>query len=344
MKGLTSAVRLSIVTLFVSMSWVSTQELCFSKPTSALDHTHVTQASSPLADSNYLESTLERNFVTVGIGQSDFSLEQPILNDPYYDKQWALHRIGLQELRQATKEGSNAIIAILDTGIDKNHEDLYGKVIAETNFTNSPTASDAYGHGTHIAGIIAASANNGKGIIGLAPESGLINVKVADDEGVSKAELVAKGIIWATDKGANIVNISLQFKEPSPDLEAAVNYAWSRGIVVVAAAGNNSNNLPIYPAFYENCIAVAAIKQDHTLAPLSNYGDWVDVVAPGFNICSTIPGDTYGCKTGTSFAAAYVSGLAALLFSVTNDSNGDGRINDEVRAAIEAYCLRVCTG
>jgi len=264
--------------------------------------------------------------------------EALIPNDPYLDEQWALSQIQMPKLWQITTGNREILVAILDTGIDQNHEDLKGKVVAEVSFTDSPTPNDIYGHGTHIAGIIAANSNNGVGIAGMAPGSQLMNVKVANDKGRCQASAVVKGIIWAVNNGANVINISVELEEPSPELEGAVNYAWSQGVVIVAAAGNEGSQSPVYPACYENCIAVAATRQDDTLAPLSNYGDWVDIAAPGFNIYSTLPDNSYGYKSGTSFASAYVSGLAALLFSVVTDTNGDGRLNDEVRAAIEDGC------
>ena len=267
--------------------------------------------------------------------------EASIPNDPYLERQWALSQIQIRELWQTTSGGSEILVAVLDTGIDQNHEDLDGKVVVEANFTDSPTPGDIYGHGTHIAGIIAAYSNNGVGIAGVAPESRLMNVKVADDTGGCQASTVARGIIWAVDNGASVINVSIEFSEPSPELEDAVNYAWSRGVVIIAAAGNGGSESPVYPACYENCIAVAAIRQDDTLAPLSNYGDWIDVAAPGFNIYSTLPDNGYGYKSGTSFASAYVSGLAALLFSMVTDTNGDGKLNDEVRAAIENSCQQI---
>jgi len=288
---------------------------------------------------NVGEQTLKKDLV----GNTQFSdyfsgisPGQPISNDPYSHKQWALSRIQVPELWQVATEDQGILVAILDTGIDKNHEDLADKVVAEINFTDSPALGDLHGHGTHIAGIIAAIINNGKGIAGVAPGSRLMNVKVADDDGRCKASEIARGIIWAVDNGANVINISLELKEPSAELENAVNYAWYRGAVVIAAAGNNGDDLPVYPACYENSIAVAATKQDNTLAPLSNHGDWIDLTAPGYNIYSTLPGDCYGYKSGTSFATAYASGMAALLFNVVTDENNDGRLNDEVRAALEA--------
>ena len=259
-------------------------------------------------------------------------------NDPYMEKQWALSQIQMQGLWPTATGGSGILVAILDTGIDQDHEDLEGKVVFEGNLTDSPTPSDVHGHGTHIAGIIAAYSNNGVGIAGVAPECQLINIKVADDRGRCDASRVAKGIIWAVDKGASVINVSIELGAPSPELEDAVNYAWGQGVVILAAAGNEGTQSPVYPAGYEYCLAVAATRQDNTLAPLSNYGDWVGVAAPGFNIYSTLPGDSYGYKSGTSFATAYVSGLAALLFGVVTDTNGNGRLNDEVRAALEESC------
>ena len=264
-----------------------------------------------------------------------------VTNDPDIEKQWALGRIHLSDLWPITQGSPETLVAVLDTGIDRNHEDLSGKVVAETNLTDSPTPDDIYGHGTHVAGIIAANSNNGVGIAGVAPGSRLLNVKVADDKGRCSASVVAQGVIWAANNGASVINISLELREPSPELEKAVNYAWSKGAVIIAAAGNDASRLPVYPAYYKNSIAVAATKQDNDLAPLSNYGDWVDVAAPGFNIYSTLPGNSYGYETGTSFAAGYVSGLAALLFSIVTDTNRDGMVNDEVRAAIETECLEI---
>ena len=256
--------------------------------------------------------------------------EPLISKEPYVYKRWVLNKIKVAGSR-------GALVAILDTGIDRNHEDLNGQIIAEVNFTASPVPNDSYGHGTHVAGIIAAK-DNGVGIVGIAPGCPLLNVKVADDSGRCQASALAKGIVWAANNGANVINISVEIREYSPELEEAVNYAWSEGAIIVAAAGNDGNELPVYPAYYENCIAVAATGQDDNLAPLSNYGDWVDVAAPGFKIYSTLPDNSYGYKSGTSFACAYISGIAALLFDVVNDTNGDGRVNDEVRVAIESGC------
>jgi thermitase len=246
----------------------------------------------------------------------------------------------VSRLWQLTAGSHETTVAVLDTGIDQDHEELDGQVIAETNFSNSFTPNDIHGHGTHVAGIIAAK-NNGLGVIGVAPGCLLLNVKVADDTGRCSALVLAKGIIWAVDSGANVINISIEIREPSPELERAVNYAWSQGCLIIAAAGNHGSESPTYPAYYENCLAVAAAGPDNNLIPLSNFGDWVDVTAPGLNIYSTLPDNDYGYKSGTSFACAYVSGIGALLFDIVTDTNSNDQLNDEVRAIIESGCQEI---
>jgi len=286
------------------------------------------------------------------VGSSSFAQDQPYRysqdnqlelltpNDPFFSEQWALITIQASSLWQITKGSQEVLVAILDTGIDQNHEDLIGQIVAAVNFTDSPTTNDIYGHGTHVAGIIAAE-HNSVGVAGLAPGCKLLNVKVADDRGRCQVSDLARGIIWAVDNGADVINISIQIKESSPELEQAINYAWDNGAVIIAAAGNNGSQSPIYPAYYNNCLAVAAVKQDDSLAPLSNHGDWVNVAAPGFQIYSTLPDNSYGFESGTSFATAYVSGMAALLFSVVTDTNGNGMLNDEVCSAIETGCQEI---
>lgn len=240
---------------------------------------------------------------------------------------WGVVRIGAPQAWEMTAAGRAVIVAVLDTGISRSNLDLADRVVAEINFTSSPTSDDLYGHGTHMAGTIVA----------VAPECLLINVKVADDRGRCDPEVVARGIIWAADQGANVINISLAM-EGSPGLEEAVDYAWNRGAIVLAAAGNRGRSDPAYPAYYANSMAVAGTNRNDSLALLSSYGHWVDVAAPGLNIYSDLPGNQYGYKTGTSAAVAHVSGVAALVFSVSEDRNGDGALNDEVRGAIENSC------
>jgi subtilisin family serine protease len=223
------------------------------------------------------------------------------------------------------------IVAVLDTGIDADHEALCSVVASEINFTDSPAGVvDIYGHGTSIAGIIAANGDDNFRVQGIASNCRLLNVKVVDDRGHYNMSDLVNGIRWAVDNGANIINISLVSEEKSTDLETAINYAWQNGVVIVAAAGNGGTNKPVYPAAYDHCIAVTAVDGNNNLIPLANYGDWVDIAAPGYKIYSTLPGNNYGYVYGTSFATAYTSGLAATIFPLVQDSNDDGKSNDEI--------------
>jgi thermitase len=245
-------------------------------------------------------------------------------------ERWGVNKTEAPRAWQITRGDRSIIVAVLDTGIDKDNHYLADRVVAEVNFTNSPTTDDLYGHGTHMAGTIAA----------IAPECELMNVKVADDVGKCQPSVVARGIVWAVNHGAQIINLSLSMVA-SRDLEDAIDYAWSHGALLVAAAGNRGGSEASYPAYYPSCLAVAGTNEDNALALLSSYGDWVDLAAPGFNIYSELPDNQYGYKTGTSAACAHVSGVAALVFSVAEDSNGDGAVNDEVRWAIENSCTPI---
>jgi thermitase len=261
-----------------------------------------------------------------------------VSNDDYSGRQWAIPKTMVPEAWEVTSGESSVVIAVLDTGIDIEHEDLVGKVIAEVNLTNSLTTDDLYGHGTHVAGIIAAVANNDVGIAGVAYDCRLMNVKVADDYGIFYGSVAAKGVRWAVDHGAKVINMSLFSIEPSRHLEEAIDYAWSKGVIVVAASGNCIGTKAAYPAYYSNCLAVAATDSNDCLASWSSCGEWVDLAAPGVDIYSTLPGNQYGSKSGTSMAAAHVSGLAGLLCALRSDKNSNGFVNDEVRAAIESGC------
>jgi len=253
--------------------------------------------------------------------------------DNHLAQRWGLSKIQAAQAWSIARGGQPIVVAVLDTGIDKDNRELASKVVAQVNFTGSPTSDDLYGHGTHMAGIIAA----------IAPGCQLMNVKVADDTGRCEASAVARGIVWAVNQGAEVINMSLCV-ESSPYLEEAVSYAWSHGVLVVAAAGNEGRSTPSYPAYYSDCLAVAAISENDSLAVLSNRGDWVDVAAPGSEIYSTLPDNQFGYRTGTSPAASHVSGVAALVFTVAEDSSGNGLVNDEVRKAIENSCSPVGVG
>jgi thermitase len=249
---------------------------------------------------------------------------------------WDLLRIQAQEAWAIVSGGEDVLIAVLDTGIDDTNASLKGKVADRVNFTNSQDF-DQNGHGTFIASIIASTAENTSSP-GLAFSARLLDVKVAEDDGSTDAGKVAKGVNWATDHGAQVINISIIINQSYPPLESAVDYAWKKGCVIVAAAGNCAASTPVYPAAYDNVIAVAASDKNDGLTCWSNRGDWVDVDAPGVNIYSTLPGNKFSYKTGSSFAAALVAGEAALLFTMTADIDNELLINDEVKNNILNNC------
>ncbi|MEN8614784.1 S8 family peptidase [Dehalogenimonas sp. THU2] len=259
-----------------------------------------------------------------------------VSDDTYTAQQWGLAKINAAEA-WAVNTGSNTIkIAILDTGIDLDHPDLAAKIVASINYSTSTTSDDVKGHGTHVAGIAAAIPNNGLGVAGLGYATSLMNVKVLGDDGTGSYSAIANGIIWAADNGADVINMSLSGSAASITLENAVNYAWNNGVVVVSSAGNNGNSTPVYPAYYANAFAVASTDSTDSLSGFSNFGDWVDIAAPGSSIMATLINGSYGYKSGSSMAAPFVSGLAALVASSVADSNSNGRLNDEIRAIIEA--------
>ena len=269
-------------------------------------------------------------------------------NDPSLPSQWGMFKIqaaGASYSAWNTTHGSSLVkIAILDTGIDKNHEDLASKTVAYINFTTSPTDDDLFGHGTHVAGIAAAITDNNIGVAGAGYNTSLLSVKVLDDGGGGYDSWVANGINWAADNGAKVINMSLGSSGSSQTLQNAVNYAWNKGAIIVAAAGNSGNSSPTYPAYYSNVIAVAATDSNDNKASWSSYGKWVDVAAPGVSILSTFPnhpsqlnsGTSYGYGSGTSMATPHVAGLAGLLWMTSF-----GTSNSNVRSRIESTADKI---
>ena len=257
-------------------------------------------------------------------------------DDTSFAQQWGMVKIQAPEAWDITHGSAGVNIAILDYGIDQDHPDVSSKITANANFTTSGTVDDLDGHGTHLAGIAGAVTGNNFGVAGVGYDSSLMNGKILRESVGGFSSWLANGMIWATDNGADVISISFITSGASGTLENAVNYAWDNGVVVVAAAGNNGNNTPQYPGAFANAIAVAATDSTDALAGFSSFGNWVNVAAPGVTIYSTLPGGTYGNRSGTSMAAPHVSGLVALLFAIAIDTNENGFVNDEVRSAIEA--------
>lgn len=227
------------------------------------------------------------------------------------------------------EKGSGIVVAICDTGIDREHPDLISQVIGGRNFTGDGSPddfSDGNGHGTHVAGTIAA-AENGSGVVGIAPEAKLLICKVLDDEGSGSYQSIIDGIRYATNwRGANrervrIINMSLGGTFDDSNLYEAILEAVSAGIMVVVASGNEGDANPLtyeksYPALYNECITVAACDQNRKLAYFSNEHLQVDIIAPGVQIPSTYPKSKYAVLSGTSMATPHVAGALALVIAI----------------------------
>jgi hypothetical protein len=218
---------------------------------------------------------------------------------------------------------------VIDTGVDAGHPELSGRVLGGFNaITGSTDASDDNGHGTAVAGLIAAAGDNGEGIAGLCWSCLIIPVKACLSNGRCRDSSVISAIRWAIDNGARIINLSLGGSFDSPALRDAVRYASERGVLVVAASGNEraDGNSPNYPAAYPETIAVGATGYNDEVTSFSNTGNFIDLVAPGIDIATTLPNNRYAIVTGTSFAGPLVVGAAALVMAIRPDlSHNDVR-------------------
>lgn len=239
-----------------------------------------------------------------------------IPNDPLFQYQWGPNRVDALNKWDHETGKKSVIVAIVDTGIDYNHTDLDDNYIATGyDFVNDDNVpGDDNGHGTHCAGIVAAEINNDVGVAGIADVS-IMAVKVLDHRGYGTWWGVSEGIEWAADHDANIISLSLGEPVGHPVLSDAVNHAYSKGCLLVAAAGNNYGGHVSYPAKYDEVIAISAIDGNDNLASFSNKGPEIELTAPGVCILSTWSGGGYEALRGTSTAASHVSGVAALILS-----------------------------
>jgi thermitase len=237
-------------------------------------------------------------------------------NDPSYGSQWHLPKIQANYAWDIHTGGSTATIAIVDTGVDIQHSDLSSKIVAGYDFVNNDTnADDDQGHGTHCAGIAAATGNNSYQGTGVSMGARIMPVKVLSSTGSGTTSNIIKGVDFAKNNGAHIISMSLGGGGYSQAFQDSINSAWSAGKVVIAAAGNNGNTTVQYPAGYANVISVAATTSTDAKASFSTYGSWVDVAAPGASIYATANGGGMTTMSGTSMATPVVAGLAALLKS-----------------------------
>lgn len=280
-------------------------------------------------------------------------------NDPLFRYQWHLQAIQLPDA-WAVSRGAGATVAILDTGVAYENRGRYRRApdLAGTRFVrgwdfvdgdahpNDEPPRSRQSHGTHIAGIVAQTTNNALGAAGVAPKAAIMPVRVLKPDQSGSGKTIAKGLRYAADHGADVANLSLSGPKGDPALKAAVTYAVSKGVTIVAAAGNGGAPSVGFPGAYPEVIAVGAVGRDKTRASYSNYGEALDLVAPGGDggfdavgepeegvLQQTLKGDSstfcYCLMASTSAAAAQVSGTAALLV-------GSGRKTSpaEVRSAL----------
>jgi serine protease len=236
-------------------------------------------------------------------------------NDPLWSLLWGVPAVNGPGVWPRTK-GSGAVVAVIDSGVNEV-ADLTGQLLPGRTYLSGVVtagAPDDNGHGTHVAGTIAAISDNDEGVVGVAPEVKILPVKVLDAEGFGSSSDIAAAVVWAADQGADVINLSLGGNY-APHYETAVSYAISKGSLVIAAAGNSGNkdNAVSYPAALPDVVAVGALNQNLTPASYSTRGNYVDLAAPGSGIVSTGFEGGYESSSGTSMATPHVAGVAALL-------------------------------
>lgn len=260
-----------------------------------------------LSRNPYIEF-VEKNYIAKPFGVPD---------DPYYGKQWYLGTIWAPEGWGITTGSAEIPIAIIDSGVDPDHSDLVSKLIPGYNFVDGNTDTrDVLGHGTAVAGSAAAATDNSNGIAGVAWLNPVMPLVVLNSNNWATYYDIARAINYAADKGVRVINISIGGSSYSSTLQNAADYAWSKGAIIFASAGNSSSDTPNYPAACNNVMAVSATDSNDKLASFSSFGNWIDISAPGSYIYTTKDGGGYGYWNGTSFASPITAGLAALIFSV----------------------------
>lgn len=284
---------------------------------------NIEEASTEMESSFKSESTVDE-FDPVNLVRLEKVLAEAVnINDPQAKKQYHLDLLGLDKAWSLSM-GKNITVAIVDTGIDLNHPDLKNNLVKGKNIIEpKKQPMDDNGHGTHVAGIIGAIANNKIGVSGIAPNCKIMPVKVLSNGKGSDID-IAEGIVWATDNGADIINVSIGIYTKSKPIEKAVKYALDNNVVFVSSAGNDSKNSKIHlPSMIKGVIEVSATNKKDNFASFSNFAQQISVSAPGDKILSTLPtysteltddaGTKYGLLSGTSMASPVVAGVATLI-------------------------------
>jgi type VII secretion-associated serine protease mycosin len=280
----------------------------------------------------------------VTFAENDLVVEAAALyNDPDLGDEtmsYGLAQVSALDAWEFITGSQEIVIAVIDSGVKLDHPEFAGRLVGGYDFVNhDDQADDDMGHGTHVAGILAAALDNGQGVAGVCPNCRLMPIKVLNESNVGSWSQLAQGILFAVDNGAQILNLSLGASVPSVTLAEAIQYALDRDVIVVAAAGNYATDAPFYPAALDGVIAVGATNNLNERWARSNYGSYIDLVAPGALIYSTFNdfdnayhGYTY--MSGTSMAAPFVSGVAGLLLSANHDLTAQ-QVTDALVAGAE---------
>lgn len=247
----------------------------------------------------------------------------PYIQEPLYGMStsqpqimgWEITKFNIPKYWQQSR-GENVIIAVIDTGVDFNHEDLKNNIITGKNFVElNKEPMDVCGHGTHVSSTIAAQ-DNGCGIVGVANKAKIMPIKGLDDNGSGNTNSIVSSIKFAANAGVDFITMSLGSPNPSKPIENAINYAASKGCVIFCAAGNSGSSHDImYPAKYKNTISIGAIDKNLNRTNFTCSGDSLDFLAPGHEIIGCVPNNNYAMMSGTSMSNPYAVGLAALLCS-----------------------------
>jgi subtilisin family serine protease len=256
-------------------------------------------------------SFVEYNFIAEGFAEP---------NDERYPSQWHLPKISAPDGWDMCTGSDIAPIAIIDSGVDPTHPDLSDKLLSGYNFVeNNTDTHDVRGHGTAVAGTAAAISNNVAGVAGVAWGNPIMPLVVLNSDNLASYYNVARAITFAADNGIRVINLSLGGPSSSSTVQNAINYAWTKGTLIFASAGNYATSTPCYPAACEHAVAVSATTSSDTRASFSNYGAWIDIAAPGTSILTTNRGGGYGYWNGTSFSSPVAAGLAGLIISANPD-------------------------
>ncbi len=257
-------------------------------------------------------------------------------NDPLWGESWSLTKVGAPAAWRVTKGAAEVVVAVLDTGIDRNHPDLQGSFVEGWDAVNEDAdANDDHGHGTLVAGVIAARSNNGIGGVGACSQCSLMPVKVIGANGAGTSADIAEGIVWAADHGARVLNMSFALSGRDEGVAMALEHARSKGVLIVAAAGNSGSADVTFPAAQPGIVSVTATDASDGRYEWASYGGWVTLAAPGCSQ-STQAGGGYADFCGTSSAAAFASGIAGLARSAAMGASAE-----QIASALSTNAVRV---